>query len=65
MPAPLTDVHKMWGFFEILEETGTWPVAEIRGKSIHVVSPCDSIRDGTYDNAVKCTLRQEKEMFVS
>ncbi len=65
MTAPLTSVHKMWRFFEILAETGTWPVTEIRGKSIHVVSPCDSIMDGTYDYAVKCTLYEEEEMFVS
>ncbi|CAM6015522.1 unnamed protein product [Sphagnum balticum] len=65
MTAPLTAVHKMWRFFEILAETGTWPVTEIRGKSIHVVSPCDSIVDGTYDYAVKCTLYEEEEMFVS
>lgn len=65
MAAPLTSVHKMWKFFEILAETGTWPVAEIRGKSIYVVSPCDSILDGTYDYAVECTLFEEVEMFVS
>jgi hypothetical protein len=65
MTASLTAVHKMWRFFEILAETRTWPVAEIMGKSIHVVSPCDSILDGTYDYAVKCTLYEEEEMFVS
>jgi hypothetical protein len=65
MTAPLSSVHKMWRFFEILAETGTWPVTEIRGKSIHVVSPCDSIMDGTYDYAVKCTLYEEEKMFVS
>ncbi len=63
--APLSDVYKMRRFFEILEQTGTWPVAEIRGKTIYVVSPCVSIRDGTYDYAVQCTLFQREKMFVS